>query len=114
MNEERFLSPAGKRFIAIAALLIIGGLIAYYASSEEISFDFIEEIGQTTTSTSTTFPEVEIPEVTVPEVEVPEAQIPDTPSGSAADKQIREAEKILECISKAEGDVDVISACTQP
>ncbi len=115
MKDEGFLSPAGKRFIAIATLLIVGGLIAYYATSEEISLEFLEDIGQTSTTSSTpTFPEVTVPEIEIPEIEIPKPrkQAPGIPP--SAEEQIREAEAIFDCITRAQGDPDEIAKCSRP
>ncbi len=115
MKDEGFLSPAGKRFIAIAAVLIIGGLIAYYAFAEEVSLDleFLEDLGETST-TSTTFdvPEVEIPEIEVPEPTVPDIEVPGIPQ--SAQQQIKEANRVFKCIEQAQGDPAKISECTAP
>ena len=108
MRDEGFLSPAGKRFIAAAALILLAGVVAYYAFAEDVSLDFLEDLGEETSTSTTTFdfPEVEIP--TPPEPAQPQA--PGIPP--SAQEQIREGQEILDCIQRANGDVDKISACT--
>jgi len=61
VKDEGFLSPAGKRFVLFATVLILGGLLVYYVVAEDISID-LDEL----TETSTT--DVSVPDVTVPEV----------------------------------------------
>lgn len=69
MKDEGFLSPAGTRFVIFAAVLLLGGVLAYFLLSEEISIDLDELTATSTTSTTTDF---DVPEVTVPEVTVPD------------------------------------------
>ena len=95
MKDEGFFSPAGKRFVLFATVLILGGVLAYFVLSEEISID-LEELTGTTTTSSTAAIDVEVPEVTVPEVTVPEV---------AKDPYIR-------CISQAE-TAEEIFACDE-
>ena len=47
MKDEGFLSPAGRRFVVFAAILILGGVLAYFALSGEISID-LDELTETT------------------------------------------------------------------
>ena len=69
MKDEGFLTAAGARFVFFGAILIIGGVLAYFLVAEDISIDLDELTGTSTTSTTTDF---EVPEVTVPEVTVPD------------------------------------------
>jgi hypothetical protein len=49
VKDEGFLSPAGTRFVILAAILILGGVLAYFALSGEISID-LDELTQTSTT----------------------------------------------------------------
>lgn len=49
MKDEGFLSPAGRRFVILAAILILGGVLAYFALSGEISID-LDELTETSTT----------------------------------------------------------------
>lgn len=101
MRDEGFLSPAGRRFIAVAALLLLCGVIVYYVLAEEGSFEFLEDLGPTeTTTSSTTF--------TVPEVDVPDFSDPQAPP------EIDTAEDVLDCLEDAAGDIESIQACANP
>ena len=67
MKDEGFLSPAGKRFVIIAAIVILGGLLAYYVVAEDVSID-LDELTRTSTTSTTTDLDIDVPEVTVPGV----------------------------------------------
>jgi hypothetical protein len=58
MRDEGFLSPAGKRFVAIAAVLIIGAVVAYALLEADLDID----LDELTTQSSTTEVEVDSPE----------------------------------------------------
>jgi len=123
VKDEGFLSAAGTRFVIIAALLLIAGLAVYYATSEEISLEFLDELGTETSTSSTTFdiPEVEIPTPDIPDdfSKPPEPAKPADPPALQAppgappgtQEQLNEAERILDCMQRAQGDIDAISAC---
>ena len=69
MKEEGFLTAAGWRFVTLGAILILGGVLAYFVVAEDVSIDLDELTGTSTTSSTTDF---EVPEVTVPEDTVPD------------------------------------------
>jgi len=109
MKDEGFLSPAGRRFVVVSALILLAGVIAYYATADEgISLDFLDDIELEGTGDEETSSTVSVPDVTVPD-------FPEPPSVQAlppsAQDQLQEAERIGECISRAEGDVEAIQAC---
>ena len=88
MKDEGFLSPAGRRFVILAAILILGGVLAYFALSGEISID-LDELTQTSTT------DVSVPDVTIPEP--PEA--PDDPI-SRCFEDAQTTQEILDCTNR--------------
>ena len=65
MKDEGFLSPAGKRLVALGVLLAIVAVAAYALLAEDISIDLDELTG--TSTTSTTEVDLETPDITIPE-----------------------------------------------
>jgi hypothetical protein len=70
MKDEGFLSPAGTRFVIIAAVILLAGVLAYFAFSEDVSLDFLDDLGTDTSTTSTT--DFDVDDLTVPDVTVPD------------------------------------------
>ena len=94
MKNEGFLTAAGWRFVLFGAIVIVGGLLAYFLVAEDISIDLEELTGTSTASTTTEF---DVPEVTVPEITVPEVDVPNV----AQDPYFR-------CIDRAETAQEII------
>lgn len=91
VRDEGFLSPAGTRFVLIAAVLLLAGVLAYLVISEEITID-LDELTQTSSTTDTGI-ETELREAAPPEQAAP---------GVPRDRYLR-------CISRAETAAEIVA-----
>ena len=100
MKDEGFLSAAGQRFIAIAAVVLLAGVIAYFAIADEgVSLDFLDDIEFDEPGSGDASSTVSIPEFTGPDFTTP-----DIPKPSPVDPFGR-------CLQRAGSDVAAIDRC---
>ena len=68
MKDEGFLTAAGWRFVIFGAILIVGGVLAYFLLAEDLSIDLdLDQLTESSTTSTTTDFDFTVPDVTVPE-----------------------------------------------
>ena len=111
IRDEGVIGPGGRKFLAVAILLIVLGTGAYYAITEgEEIRDFLEELAEEPGADEDT---VTLEDTTIESGEPAAPPQPEATDPAAPDEQLDRARRQLDCISEAAADTDAIARCVQ-